>query len=400
MTTRLLNPQPWPYLAVSLGALLGVACASKTADLGQDRDAAAGAYPTPIYATTPPPTAADGGVPAATGTPWKLVERSAPVETFGVDGGVLYWFASFFQRGGGGMYLYRCNVDDCASTLMSWCIVANMGWGGDNTVPSIAFDAEFAYWPDQGGEIGRCPRDNCSSYTRVNPSAPADWFVLDGPDLFLSATGALLRCSAGNCDATLTRVPLQAPLGVAPFTGAKQMVADQDYLYLATEGHVTADYRILRARKDGTSAFEVLAENSPESGAAMGGIALSGDSMFWTEWTEPGSVKACLKSGCAGEPRVVVGGLHSPQFLAADADRVYIVESPTLGPDRLLSCPLAGCSEPTVLIQNAGIHGKVLVDDRFVYVMGDDPALMLPQQDPVTGSSLPETPGFIAVLPK
>jgi hypothetical protein len=399
MMKRLLNPQPLPYLAVALGALFAAACASKTADLGQDQDAGRTA-PSPIYATTPPPTATAGG--AQTSTPWKLVERSGPINAFGVDGGVVFWLAPFFGWTGGGTYLNRCKVDDCAGTLESWFIV-DMGLGSSAASPAIAFDIGFAYWPDQAGEIGRCPRDDCSSYTRVNQSAPADWFLLDGPDLFLATRGALLRCSAANCDATLTRAPMQAPDGAAPFTGARQMVADQDYLYLATEGWATADFRILRARKDGTSAFEILADNNPESGPAIGGIAVSGDSIFWTEGTEPGSVMACLKSGCAGQPRVVVSGLHWPRFLAADAERVYVVETPQLpsyGPDRLLSCPLTGCSEPTVLIQNAGIGGEVLVDDRFVYVAGADPAFLLADRDPVTGASLPETPGFIAVVPK
>jgi hypothetical protein len=60
--------------------------------------------------------------------------------------------------------------------------------------------------------------------------------------------------------------------------------------------------------------------------AFIGDIAVSGDSVFWTEHVALGSVKACPKTGCTGAPRILVSGLHLPLSLAADAERVYFTE--------------------------------------------------------------------------
>jgi hypothetical protein len=376
-----------PYLVALAAGLLGAACGAKSVDLGHDQDGAPAANSSgPICATTPPPAANDGAAPVATKTPWTLVERSGSIQTFGVDRGEAFLLAA--PSGSmTGMTLSRCYVDDCAATLQRWPVADGGSWTGAELAP-IAFDGEFAYWPGMGagGGIDGCPRDDCTFPDNV--LAGVSSFLLDGGFLYSTIGGALLRCTLSNgyC-ATVTGIPMQAPAGAAPFGGQTQMVADQEYLYLLDAK------RILRVRSDGSSKFEVVTEGEE----VIGHMALSGDSVLWTEYAALGTVKACPKAACAGQTRVLAGGLHFPRSLAADDQRVYFVEPRVPGgdSDRMAACSLSGCAEPTALIENAGVDGKVLVDDRFVYVVGDDPNVAA--QQAVT--DLPAA-AFIAVLPK
>jgi hypothetical protein len=376
--------------AALTAALLGVGCASKTADLGNDPDASPAPTPSgPAYATTAPPATA-GAVP--TTTPWKLVEGSGMIQTFGVDQGEVFWLAPIIVGQEGplplstttGLALSHCKVDGCADTLQS-SRVAETTWAADGTLPPLGLSSQFVFWPDGISVVDYCPRDNCASPSKVNPDSASGWtYVLDGPNLFLAGDGGLVRCAADNCNATLTPVPVELPDGVARLDSRNRIVADQDYLYTVN------GYRILRMSKDGSMPVQVVVDGE----AFIGDIAVSGDSVFWTEHVAFGSVKACPKTGCVGTPRILVSGLHLPLSLAADAERVYFTEPreasralnqcsspgfsypcpPTTvpGSDRLSSCALGGCAGPTVLAENAGIAGMVLVDDRFVYVLGSD----------------------------
>jgi hypothetical protein len=220
-------------------------------------------------------------------------------------------------------------------------------------------------------------------------------FALVGDFAYILAD-VTLRCRASDCDTTLERVQLEAPAGAAGFSPGNQIVADEGYLYATSY-----DQRIIRFPQDGGTFEEVAMAGSD---GLIANIAVHGENVYWLEseyssnYDAPGRVLSCPKTGCQGEPKLVVDNLVKPIDLVVDDTFVYFTEPRYLcqscsdtstepdGPDRLSRCSIEGCASPTVLVENAGLgfelNGQctaatphLVMDDSYVYFATCDTTL-------------------------
>src|ERR1700690_3562612 len=102
----------------------GLACSAKTVDLGNNSSTSTG----PIYSEGPPPAVASG-VTDAGAVPFFIVDReqskcalqpySGIVGLFTVDSGRLFWFSQTPTSGNGKYSLRSCDIEHCASSILS-----------------------------------------------------------------------------------------------------------------------------------------------------------------------------------------------------------------------------------------------------------------------------------------
>jgi hypothetical protein len=79
-----------------------------------------------------------------------------------------------------------------------------------------------------------------------------------------------------------------------------------------------------------------------------------------------GKVMKCAKTGCNGQPIVLMSGLGDPAYaLAVDGTNVYAAESQN--PSRVVACAISGCPAPKLLTTSATAVGGLAVDSENVY---------------------------------
>ena len=260
--------------------------------------------------------------------------------------GVLYWTNS------GTHEVRRGLTDGTGEALFAKSPLFEVPWGITNDGTSVYFAAAR----DPGG-VFKCPASDCTGTLRQLSSNYAyDVAVVDGTVYFTSRpTGTLSR----------VRVDGTSELPLATINNPFHLAVD------ATHSYVTSnEFNIIRVAHAGGPPFN-FADNS---GDVAGGIFVDATRVYWNyaQPGAPGSVFSRAKGG--GAPTQYANMARNPLAVLADAERVYWV---TLGESeveservdgKLLTCPIAGCAAPTVLVGDLRNGSALAQDDRTIYL--------------------------------
>ena len=412
----------WSILAfvTSLAAGNMLACSAKTVDLGGNNQLPSGlTYSTGV--PTAPTNAVSGGDSTVSrivaGEPTVSGMYATTLSPYAVDSGRLYWLSSF-QTGSTQQYSLRsCAVDHCADSLMTHGttqFTQSLGVTDPVETP-MQVDGSDIYWrtlqesvfPSQIATSSKTPNSGISAVDF--PWAVTADFVVKSGTIYACMQDVVVRCRASNCKPTSERFAMTPPAGESPLAFSHMLGQDDGFLYLTGGNTITIDWTLLRVPKDPNASYEILSPISPTS---LGGFALYGDNMYWTEYEGAGRVLSCPKTGCMGAPKILMTGLNGPTSLAVDDDTIYVIEPPQVSmlmaisgsptevvlPGRVLKCPITGCAEPAVLYAGSDerLMTQLVVDDRFVYFYGSNCHI-----DFSSGSVDPWAPcAFIAAIPK
>jgi hypothetical protein len=257
----------------------------------------------------------------------------------------------------GAARLRTCSKVDCAGTATAFA---------DDQIVAAAPDRTSVYFVSSNppNTLYACSADGCSSRRNLILRDMAIDGILAGDEsqvYWLSAYyRQLYRCPASGCGA----VPeLVAELDQDVFT--TQLVAAGDSLFYMDGTNTLA--RLQRVPKDGSSPPLTIATIANLSEL---NLAANSESVFWTDDTH--SVWSCPLTGCASGPRRIVGPGNYRTKLAADDLGVYWLEviqhteDPSDFGQRVLACPLSGCSgAPTALTPESSY--AFAVDRDHVY---------------------------------
>jgi hypothetical protein len=162
--------------------------------------------------------------------------------------------------------------------------------------------------------------------------------------------------------------PDSAPISVVSETDG-QSAFDSAPSDVATEGQTTA--------ADGCSSWPTnngqcdAASCQPVTlalASAPQGVAVDSINVYWTNSTT-GEVLSCAKTGCGGQPTVLVSSstLH-PQSIAAANSMVYYFAYKSGNLGSIMSCSARNCNnQPLVLAANQSGALAIVVDATYVY---------------------------------
>lgn len=156
---------------------------------------------------------------------------------------------------------------------------------------------------------------------------------------------------------------LRAPIGggAQPVEIASLQQGPESIVLPAGSVHVywanTGGGSIMRASLSGGSP-ELVAQASP---SGLGDIAVQGENVYWTDYTEQAVMKGCL---CGGGSMPVATGQSDPLALAVDATHAYWVNGQS---GTIMKAPLDGSGEPIMLAQGQSNPTDIAVNDTHVY---------------------------------
>jgi len=340
------------YRTSALLALLAgvqvLGCAGKSVDVGGDSSG-------PTYANSAPP--AKGSSSAA---PFRLVSGEAGISTFAVDSGRLYWIASDQSRAFANQSIEyrmrRCEIAACSETLVSWPLL-----GPNDSAPiSLSVVGGRLQWLSDGVTLSSCDVEDCTQQPQVDIGTNVRWFAADTTGTVLVAgVGGMYTCTANDCQNALSRLTPAPPPGEGPFISGRALppVLDGDYVY-------ASDDRIVRFRRDGSTPFEIIANEPAQE------LSVQGESVIWRSQSD-NSLKSCPKLGCT-DPQVLVSGLTDGTQLVADAQFVYFSNFTDPQGNSLLRVPTAGGEGATLLLDTRGGASNLRLNDENLYFLGAD----------------------------
>ena len=340
------------------------------------------------------PPEQQGQVPIDAGMPdYEVLQMEFVIGGMALEPGHLYWQAITFNpppmwsANSTTFFLRSMNLGQDAGAMSSLA-TATVAGGQDyyptasNSTPSgLQIDGDWLYWPSHdyatnGDGVSRCSKLNCSAGEFLGNTGPVDslavangiiyWLKTDITNLVTS----IYYCDATNCVSSKTQIPMTAPPGAVEFTRSSGLFVDDAYLYTATNS-APGSSNIIRVRKDGTGIFEVIASGSGYSQ----NFIINGDNVYWPSISADGipNILSCPKSGCPGQPTLLLSTNLGIDILAADGNNIYF--SGYLGhrddQNRLIyelgRCPLSGCTNPDYLAISYGSFKDILSDEQYIY---------------------------------
>jgi hypothetical protein len=293
-----------------------------------------------------------GGCKGGVCQPYAIVTGIEGPFGVAVRNGVVYFTSTFLT-------VARCTVDDCAHTLSQ--LASNQG------IPrGLTVDDTNVYWANAGfpfdggvfdgggyaGSIATCGLEGCAGGNPVvlapTEGRPVDLAVNASALFWTDDYNGLVRsCSVGGCG--------QNPTTLATDHSTLSGVAiDLTSIYWAE----AVLGNIIKCPLTGCGSFTPFA--SGQVGPAK--VDVTNDTVFWSA---SGAIMSCPTSGCGGAPRVFAKGQSSPYAIAHDATNLYWTLFEHDG--QVESCPLSGCTAPTVLADMQDLPSSVAVDDTSVY---------------------------------
>ena len=224
---------------------------------------------------------------------------------------------------------------------------------------ALTVDAQRFYFASENDGVYSCPLTGCAD------GGPTHSFAQAGTDLS-QTTGLSLTNDARLIGANNTE------FDVAPVTGTMTTLSNTNNAY-----KVLVDGTNMYFTRAGTMAVALTSGSNsrdvdPLADQYSGHLAASTDRVFWTSANnaQTGHVRSILKAD-AGGLTSYPGGQADLRGIAVDATNVYWVSAGAPGSRNgaLRSCPIAGCTQPTVLLSNLNVGQLVSVDDVAIYIV-------------------------------
>jgi hypothetical protein len=258
-----------------------------------------------------------------------------------------------------------CEAGPCPTTLVSVT----------RTTQGIAVDAQNVYYTDSYEySVWSCPLSGCND--RPTVMAFVSTFGSSNPQSLVARNGQVywLDYSAGGGDVEYapsnTYDSLGVPLASGP--GPLSIAADDTEVYWTQSGPTDGGGfggQVLRCPLVGCAAPLSIASFRTLF-FSLGGLAVDDVNVYWADQQ---GILSCPKTGCNATPTVVVPGAAA-DWLVINATSVYWADNTA---NAIYTCPLTGCSTPTVLWAGPpaqGLHraqGLVLDDENLYWANVD-----------------------------
>jgi len=297
------------------------------------------------------------------------------VQKLAVDDERLYWIGTnpAVNGVGSGWSLHSCQKRDCATTLVTYASELY------STYEDFAVRGGQIYWEHLEALVA-CPIAGCVGLPRT---------VVDALQIWVAAFDDDRIYTFDQSWSDFASLPLVQPgplRAVAPAHGVTAVALHDVYAYwLTSKG---ADMQLLRARKDGSSAVEGIADTVRFTQSYDFSFATDSTSIYWTSNALVGSITRCPLSGCTGTTaETVLGPLRAPQKLLIDGSTLYYVYEAGYYQYALARCTLPACQSPEPVVDHLSASGALAVDDQSLYVAmtGGDTNPQHFIEDPVTG---------------
>jgi hypothetical protein len=183
----------------------------------------------------------------------------------------------------------------------------------------------------------------------------------------------------------IERIPYPGAAQPQPVAGPvnypQSLAVHGDYIYVLELSSLDRTTTLRRARSDGSTGFETVAEGLKIIGGTAvneGGpvtytnLAFDATYVYWTSNTLTGSIQRCPLSGCVGGPESLTTAIRAPTALRLDGGKAYFQYSDLSLGNTLTSCSVPHC-EPTLPIAHGLDDWNVVaIDDRYVYTATTD----------------------------
>ncbi len=268
---------------------------------------------------------------------------------------------------------------------------ASVVWINDGVVDSPGGHNVLPTYKD--GALMRCAASGCGGTpSPIAVGIHQAWtesFAIAGASSYYSANESgwkIFRVDDSTCADTPPGVP----------GGGYDFAADETTLYFTTWNGNTVE------ACTGACASPTTLWKAPTPNIFTMGIAVDATDVYWS--TSHGEIYRCAKSGCAGQPTLVMHVIVGLDSIALDDVNVYAAGW------GLLSCPKSGCAQPKVLTTSVNAptipFAHLATDGVNVYwarILAVSPSRGGVFRCPVTGCLAPELiaatgePGGIAV---
>jgi hypothetical protein len=253
-------------------------------------------------------------------------------------------------------------------TIFEWCGGSDCPLGTLNQLTScqegprgIATDQTNVYWAELGspdgdasgpGSIVTCGLAGCAGGTATVYAPSEDGafdLVVDPSAVYWTDTfsGLVRKCAIGGCGDEPTTLATDSP----PLSG---VAIDPTSIYWAE----VASGNIIQCPLSGCATFAPFATGQ----ASPAKIDTANGNVYWSA---AGAIMTCPAKGCGGAARVFAKDQPGAFAITHDSNNLYWT---LLAKDGMvLSCPLAGCTEPTILGAMQDSPTSVAQDDVSVY---------------------------------
>lgn len=228
---------------------------------------------------------------------------------------------------------------------------------------ALVHDATTLFWTncaDGEGDVMRCSLVDCSGQKSLATTNFAPGLIETADHLFWTEQSAGKLKSVSLDGGTVKEL-------FSTFDGAPHRLVERDgYIYFTSIEYW--DVGVFRVKADGASGVEPI-----RTGTHAWGIASGGDSIYWSsEGLADGMIWrwAVGSAPDAGAEKPLATAVKDPYDVAADDKNVYWV---TTGGDtsqpvgEVFSCPLTGCSKPTLIASGQSQPWRIIADAAGVY---------------------------------
>jgi hypothetical protein len=291
----------------------------------------------------------DGACAGGVCQPYPIVTDVSYPYGVAAQGGNVYFTTRYLT-----VYLW-CGVGACLGSLKQ---LASTQAGPRG----ITTDTTNVYWANSGfpgrtdaaaiGSIATCGLAGCAGgATTVYAPAeegPVD-LAVDSSAVYWTDTtsGKVRRCAVGGCGGSPTTLATDS-------TTLSGVAVDATSIYWA-EAKLG---NIIQCPLSGCPTFTPFASGQTDPAEID---TANGD----VYWSANGAIMSCPATGCGGSPRVFAKNQPSSFAIAHDETTLYWTQVAESG--KVLSCPLSGCTEPTVLAEMQNMPTSVAVDSTSVY---------------------------------
>jgi hypothetical protein len=231
----------------------------------------------------------------------------------------------------------------------------------DLTAPLVlaASDTDLYWTTGPSGNVQTIPKAG-GNLRNVATALNAPFGVAYGDEtLFVTSSNAAAVYSVPISGGTVTTRAITQPTALA-------VAVDGDWVYWTNAYFGSTNATVMRQAIDGLSAPEVFAASQTRPSA----LAFDDTYVYWTAWNGNGAdvIRRCPKTGCVGEPTVVIGGLQlaggtNATCITVDDTHVYWTNAGTGAVQRV---PKGG-GTPTILATNQAGVNCVQDDETAIY---------------------------------